>query len=181
MLGLNGLGFVGALSIGLVAGCGEDKEPEESAPPVETEPQETADDCVAGVAPVITAMELENTGVQRFENDEYPTLTVWVTAEDEDWDLASYKLAVYYDDVVDGVVEASTTNDFTNSGTLSDDGDCTAAGGTVGLTLGLAGGGIAYNTLTEFGAIVTDGNGLDSEMSVVSGYTPTSTGEDGGP
>lgn len=172
--------FLSALLGVSLAACGEEKV-EESAPPVETETQETADDCVGGTPPVIVSMELENTGVQRFENDEYPTITVWVEAEDEDWDLASYKLSVYYDDVVDGTVEQSSENGFSNSGTLSDDGDCTAPGGTVGIQIGISGAGIEYDTLTEFGAVVTDGNGLTSELGTVSGYTPTATGEDGGP
>lgn len=178
---LNGLCVACGLALWGAAGCSGEKV-EESAPPVETEPQETADDNCDGInAPVIVSMELENTGLQRFENDDLPTLTVWVEAEDEDYDLASYKLEVYYDADIDGVVEANSTHGFSNSGTLSDDGTCTARGGTVGLTLGLAGGGIEYDTLTEFGAIITDGHGMSSEMSVISGYTPTSTGEDGGP
>jgi len=163
------------------AACTGDKDPVESAPPVETQPQETADDCVGTTAPVITNIELENTGIQRYENDDWPTLTVWVDVEDDDWDLATYALAVYYDDVVDGAVEATSSNGYGSTGTLSEDGDCTAPSGKVGLTLYLAGGGIEYDTLYEFGAVVTDDHHTDSEMVTTSGYTPTSTGEDGGP
>lgn len=165
----------------LLAACGGDEDVKESAPPVETEPQETADDCVGGTPPVITGMELENTGLDRFEDDYYPTLTVWVDVEDEDWDLASYKLEIYYDASVDGAVEADEDAGFSSVGTLSQDGDCTAPGGRVGLKIGLAGGGIEYDSLYEFGALVTDVNGLTSEMATTSGYTPTEDGEDGGP
>lgn len=180
MLWLTSRGLVLLAALAPLSACGE-KEPEDTAPPVDLQPDETGEACTGGTPPVITEMWFENTGMDRYENDLYPTLTIWVSVEDEDWDLSSYKLSVYYDATIDDAVEASASNGFSNSGTISDDGPCTAARGTVGLQLFLAGGGIEYNTLTEFGAVVMDENGVESEMAVESTYTPTSTGEDGGP
>lgn len=162
-----------------LACTGEPKESE--PPPLDTKPTDTGEECLGGTPPVITDMWLENTGLDRYENDEYPTITVWVSATDEDWDLSTYTLDVSFDATVDGSVTPGDDNSFQSQGTISSDGACTAPEGTVGLKVFLAGGGIEYDALTEWGATITDTNSVVSEMATVSGYTPTSTGEDGGP
>lgn len=170
---------VGGLACCALVGC-SDKTGEDTAPPIETTTHETGDNCVGGTAPVVSAVMLENTGLARYENDDWPTLTVWATAADDDWDLNAYKLQIWFDDTVDGTVAEGDDNGFDAVGTLAEE-NCGAAEGTVGIQIFLTGGGIAYNTLYEWGAVVTDAHELASEMVTTSGYTPTETGEDGAP
>ena len=162
------------------AACQTDKDDSEP-PPLDTldTPQDTAPEC-AGTAPVITSLWLENTGVQEYEQGDWrPTITIWASATDEDWDLNTYQLSIWYDETVDDAVEQSDATELSNGGTLTSD-ECGAPEGTVGLRIFLSGGGIAFDTLYEWGAIVTDAHGLTSELAITAGYTPTSEGEDGG-
>ena len=161
------------LGLVLLAACDKEKEDTGEAPPVDTI-GDTSFQCVGGTPPVVSEVSLENTGMAVYEADqEYPTLTVWADVSDEDNDINAYKLDVYYDAVVDSQVEADEDRNFSSSGTLSST-ECGAPSGTVGLKIFLAGGGVEYNTLYEWGAMVTDANGYVSEMAVTSGYTPTS-------
>lgn len=155
------------------------KESGDSAPPL-TVTHETGSNCVGGTPPVISEVTLENSGIARYENDDWPTLTIWVSVSDEDWDINSYKLDLSFDDTVDGTVVPTSDNSFESLGTLADEA-CGASQGKVGLQVFLTGGGLAYNTLYEWGAVVTDANGFSSDMFTASGYTPTESGADGGP
>lgn len=166
--------------IALSVGCKEEKT-EETAPPLDTLAHDTVDYCPPGVPPVISEVLVENGGLADFDGETLPTVLVSAVVSDEDGDISSYKLDIWYDDTVDGSVEQGSTNTFQGLGTLKD-GECTAPAGTVGLQVGLSPDAtIAFNTLYEWGAIVTDDNLLSSEMVTGSGYTPTESGEDGGP
>ena len=167
-----------ALVLGVA--CSPKTQTGDSAPPIDTEPPDTGTACVGGTPPVISEVTLENTGIARYENDDYPTITIWAAVSDEDWDINAYKLDVSYDDTIDGTVTPTSDNTFETTGTLSETA-CGAEEGTVGLQLFLTGGSIAYDTLYEWGAVVTDANLYASAMVTASGYTPTSTGEDGAP
>lgn len=166
-------------ALSLLTACSDDKDETGEAPPVDTI-GDTSVDCAGGTPPTISNLTLENTGMAVYEDDqEFPTLTIWADVADDDQDLHSYRYDVYYDATVDGEVEAGDDNDFNTTGTLSNT-DCGAPSGTVGLKIFLAGGGVEYNSLYEWGATVTDATGLVSEMTTTSGYTPTATGADGG-
>ena len=169
------------IPLALLAACSADKADTGKPPAVDTLGGETAEDCVGGTTPTISDLTLENSGMAIYEDDdEYPTLTIWADVADDDQDLQNYAFDVYYDAVVDSSVEASSSKHFGTVGTLSNT-DCGAPSGTVGLKIFLAGGGVEYNSLYEWGGTVTDATGLVSDMALTSGYTPTATGEDGCP
>lgn len=168
------------IPLALLIGCSDDKVDTGGPPPVDTLDTDTGESCVGGTTPTISDLTVENSGMAIYEDDdEFPTITIWADVADADQDLHNYAFDVYYDAVVDGAVEASSSKHFGTTGTLSNT-DCGAPTGTVGLKLFLTGGGVEYDTLYEWGGTVTDATGLVSDMALTSGYTPTSTGADGG-
>lgn len=172
---------VALLALALAA-C-TDKEEQESDPPeLDTEPKDTdtADPCPGGTAPVITELLIENGGLQEYEAGEfYPTIKITASeVTDEDWDLETYYFDVWWDDAVDGAV-AMGSDTLQVAGTVSDDGPCTASEATVSMVVFLRGGGVEYDTLYEWGGVVTDSNGIASEMAIASGCTPTEDAADG--
>ena len=165
----------------VLAACTDKEEEETGAPPLDTRPQDsdTGDSCPGGTPPVIESLTTANAGITECEAGQaYPQLDVTVDVTDADYDLESYHYNVWYDDAVDGSVEQGD-NGLEVLGTLSSDGPCTASGGAITMQICLLGGGVEYDTLYEWGAIVTDSNGFASEMAFTSGCTPTAEGEDG--
>lgn len=168
-----------ALLLAFGVGC-TGKDEEDTAPPLDTEPHEDTATCLGGLAPVIEELWLENTGLDTYEGIEYPTLTVWASASDEDWDLNAYRMKIWYDADINGAVDNSQDTTLVQEGTVVPD-ECGAPTAQVGLRIYLGGGALDYDSLYEWGATVTDANGYESELAITTGYTPTSTGEDGGP
>lgn len=172
------------LVLGLVAplvACG-DKEPEEtgSAPDLDTDSDTETEEC-SGTAPVIEEVSCENSGIQPHYETGEDTVTLTIRAEtsDADGDLDFYTFELFYDEDVDGSIDTSSSPFSPSSGAVDVD-ECEAGLVSLGTVLYLAGGDPAFDTLYEWGVVVTDGAGLQSEVGIVECYTPKSTGEDGG-
>lgn len=134
----------------------------------------------SGTAPEVLSVTCENTGVQpHYETGEDTvTLTLWVETTDVDGDLHRWGLDLYFDEEPDGVVD--TTNGLGRATSALEDPECEADAATIGLTIFLAGGDPDYDTEVEWGAVVIDANGYESDMAITTCWTPTETGEDGG-
>ncbi|MDP6931523.1 MAG: hypothetical protein QGG40_01345 [Myxococcota bacterium] len=161
----------------LAAGCTSQKADDSGAPPLLQSGDDSAVTC-EGTPPEIVDFTVENGGIQEHENESYPSLVIEVEVTDADADLETYALDVWYDDEIDGAVDTTSDSELSSSGTLSST-PCSTDGATLSLTLFL-GGDLAFETLYEWAAVVTDANGLVSETALTEGYTPTSDGEDGG-
>ena len=130
------------------------------------------------VAPIIDAVVMSNGGVQDFSGELYPTVLLDFILSDGDGDMGEVTLHTWLDPIVDGVVDTSAPSTYTSE--LSVGGDlCGYYAVTASLYLSV-GTTIPYDTLYEFGAIVEDVSGNQSNTYVVSGYTPKSDGSDGG-
>ena len=172
------------VSLALVAlGCSDKGGTDDSsAPPdllIDTDgPGNT--DC-EGAVPVVEDIWCENSGVKpHYETGEDTvTMQVWTSVSDTDGDLTSYSLQIFYDDEVDSAVDTDVTNFNPVYGSVDSD-DCTASDAELGLTLYLTGDNPDFDTLYDWGVVVTDAAGLESEVAVTTCWTPTSDGSDGG-
>jgi hypothetical protein len=137
-------------------------------------------DC-QGNPPVVDELWCVNTGIQpHYETGEDTvTMRIWTAVSDVDGDLVSYAISIFYDDEVDNAVDTSVTNFNPVYGSV-DYADCTATNAELGLTLYLTGSDPDYETLYDWGVVVTDAYGLESETAVTSCWTPISDGSDGG-
>ena len=173
------LALLGLTLCASLTACKDKGDEDSSAPPPIQITDGTPEECT-GSAPVITDLSCENTGIQdHFETLE-PTVTmaIRVKAEDEDGDLHQYGLEIFYDDVVDDAIDTSVVQFNPLSGSL-DTTECGATAANVGTTMYLTGGDPAYNTVYEWGVIVTDAHGLSSELVTTACVTPQSDGTDG--
>jgi hypothetical protein len=137
------------------------------------------DEC-EGAAPVISGVDCENAGLQpHFETGaDTPTLRLGVAFDDEDGDLQSYALSIYLDEQVDGSVSA-TDSPFSPVHQSLDVGECEGFSGATELTVFLTGMNPDYDTLYEWGIVVSDAHGDASEMFVFACITPQEDGSDG--
>lgn len=147
-----------------------------SAPPINQ--GGGGDSGCGGTAPVIDELTIVNGGIVKFDSGPKPTVGVQAHVTDEDADLDVVSMDVWYDDVVDNQVDTTGTS-FDGSPYEVSDEPCTSASTTFTLQI-QAGSNLEFDSLYEFAAVVTDGNGEVSEVAIASGYTPTSEGEDGG-
>lgn len=134
-----------------------------------------------GEPPVVDEIWCVNSGIKPHYETGVDTVTmqVWTAVSDLDGDLTSYALQIFYDEEVDGAVDTSITNFNPVYGTL-DNPECSATSVELGLTLYLTGDSPDYDTLYDWGVVVTDAYGLTSETGVTECWTPTSDGADGG-
>lgn len=167
----------------LLSGCDRPTAEEDtSSPPgLETDSGGSTDTSCEGTPPVVSDLWCVNSGIKPHYETGQDTVTmqVWTAVSDEDGDLTSYALQIFYDDVVDTSVDTSVTN-FNPVYGSADRPDCQATSAEIGLTLYLTGSDPDYDTLYDWGVLVTDAYGLDSELFVSSCWTPTSDGSDGG-
>lgn len=164
----------------LVAACADKgEETIDSAPPLQTG-DDTATVTCEGTPPVVTEVTCENTGLQpHFETGaDTPTLLIMANVTDADGDLDYYAIQLFYDDVVDGAVDTSSSTFSPSNGALGGD-PCESPSANLGLTLYLTGGDPAWDTEYEWGMVISDGASLESEPGIVVCCTPTSDGEDG--
>jgi len=166
------------LASSLIA-CKDKSDVDSSEPPPIAVTDGETEEC-EGIAPEITDVSCENTGLQpHFETKEDTvTMAIWVSASDEDGDLHQYGLEIFFDEVVDDSVDTSESQFSPLTGTL-DSPECGATAANVGTTMYLTGGTPAYNTVYEWGVIVTDAHGMTSELATVACVTPQSDGTDG--
>ena len=167
----------------LVAGCTRPTAGEDTSPPpdLESDSGEASDTDCEGTPPVVDDLWCVNSGLKpHYETGEDTvTMQVWTAVSDSDGDLTRYTLQIFYDDVIDASVDTSTTQFNPVSGS-ADRPDCQATSAELGLTLYLTGSDPDYDTLYDWGVLVTDAYGLDSELFVSTCWTPTEDGDDGG-
>ena len=158
------LGLAGVL---LVACGGKDSDEDSSAEAT----------CEGGTPPVVSDVYCENTGIQIYgpTGEEAPTLTVWADVEDEDHDLESYTVTLFFDDVLDGTV--SREQSLGPSAGYPSPEPCGVSALLLGTTVYLRGGQPLYETPYEWGVVVTDATGLESELVMVTCTTPNTEGE----
>lgn len=167
-----------ALSLGAVA-CG-DKDEDTGGPLIGAGGGDDEGEECSGTAPVISEVTCVNTGIQpHFEtNEDTVTLTLLVDFEDEDGDLEAYGMSIYIDETLDGSV-APSDSPWSPLNRSLDVEECAGFSAEVEVTLYLAGSRPAYDTAYEWGIVVSDQNGFESDMYVVECITPASDGSDG--
>ena len=176
---------LGLCSLGLVLaaiGCsGSDKDDTSAGPPdLNIETGDPAGAC-EGTAPVIDDLWCVNSGIKpHYETGEDTvTMQVWTAVSDTDGDLTSYALQIYYDDVIDESVDTAVVNFSPVYGSVDAE-ECAADSAELGLTLYLTGDDPDYDTHYDWGVVVTDAAGIESELSITTCWTPASDGTDGG-
>ena len=115
-------------------------------------PKSSQDEC-GDTDPLLVDLRIEDGGLKQYEQDVYPSIMIWADLTDEDSDLHYYTLQVWYDDVVDGFVNTSSTPQEVR-GTLSST-ECSVASTSVAMQLAVTGN-PPYQTEVEFGVIAYD-------------------------
>jgi hypothetical protein len=130
---------------------------------------------------VVESVWCVNSGIKpHYETGEdTATMQIWAAATDVDGDLTSYIVQIFFDDEVDDTVDTSITQFNPVHGSVDYD-SCTATDAELGLTLYLTGDNPDYGTAYDWGIMVTDAYGLESDVTVSSCWTPNSDGTDGG-
>ena len=160
-----------------VIGC--EKEVSDSGLPLPSiGDEDTESECPGGTAPIIDHMAIENGGTVSNGDDSWLSVNVALDISDADADIHNVRVEVWYDETVDDAIDTSIAPDAEFVGTL-DSSPCSTPSGSMNNYLEVGGGGPAYNTVYEFGAIVIDANGLSSELTIASGSTPKEDGSDG--
>lgn len=158
------------LVLGLGCPTPDDKEnTDDSAPPINQD--DTAPTVCDGTAPTITDLIIEDGGVRDFEGEDAPSLKVAAETSDDDGDLHRMNMTVWWDDVVDGVVDTSGTGTEAGWYAMNED-ECATYEATYGILFEVDGSRFEYETAYEFAAIVYDDAGLVSEQVIDSGTTP---------
>lgn len=168
-----------ALTAGLVA-CG-DKEDEDTGGEIIDAGGDGDDIGVCeGTVPVVSNLTCVNTGIQpHFETGEDTvTMALLMDISDDDGDLHQYRMEIFLDEEIDGAVTSSDSPFSPLTQTLNVE-ECAGYEADIELTLFLEGLLPAYDTEYDFGIIVTDANGYESDMHVASCITPAEDGSDG--
>lgn len=133
-----------------------------------------------GSIPVVNGLSCINTGIQpHYEtNEDTVTMALLADISDDDGDLHQYRMEIYIDDEVDGVVASSDSPFGPVNQTLNVD-ECAGFEADVELTLYLTGLRPDFDTEYDWGIILTDAAGYESDMFVVPCITPTADGSDG--
>lgn len=150
--------------------CSSDDTGKDTAPGIG---DNTGDDC-SGAAPVIDAFTIEEGDVITNEDgQEQPSLNITVEFEDDDWDLNTVTMNVWFDDTVDGSVDTTGDAPISTGEYQMEDGTCSVSGGSFTLAQGIVGDPLAYDTEYEFGAVIVDQHGLESDPAITSATTPS--------
>ena len=133
-----------------------------------------------GTIPVVNALSCVNTGIlPHYETGEDTvTMKLVIDMSDADGDLHQYRMEIFLDDEVDGVVSSSDSPFGPVNQTLNVE-ECAGFEAGVELTLYLTGLNPAYDTEYDWGIILTDAAGYESDMFVTSCITPAEDGGDG--
>ena len=155
------------LAVSLV-GCG-DKDDSGVAPLYQY------NECESEVAPVLTDLYCESTGLKVYPEtgEEVPTLTVTADVADEEGDLTSYTVQLLFDDVLDGVVDADSATAMPIAEGSYHAEVCEVPSLILNMVVYLRGGEPLYDTTYEWGMQVTDAAGNASEIGVVECTTPS--------
>ena len=146
--------------------------------PVDTT-EDTAGEC-SGTAPQVVDMWCDNSGIQEHyeTGEDTVTMELWVEVSDEDGDFHQYSMQIYYDEELDESIDTSDSNFSPISSSVEAD-ECEAFSAQVGVTLYLTGSDPDYDTTYEWGVVVEDAAGLESDVGIVQCITPQSDGTDG--
>lgn len=126
--------------------------------------------CVPGTAPEIDGFSIDE-GTSTAEG---PSLLVELTASDSDGDLHSYQVDLWFDEQVDGSVDEGSDNHITPGPVALDVAACAAPAIASEVNIVLLGEDVlAYDTLYEFAAVVTDAAGLSSAPAITTAQTPS--------
>ena len=128
-----------------------------------------ATECVPDSAPTIDGISI---GQNESEQGE-PSLLVQIQASDADGDLNRYEVGLWFDDEVDGAVDRTSYNHIGPGPVDLGVPDCSAPAISSEVEIVLLGDGVlAFDTVYEFVAVITDAQGLDSAPALTSGKTP---------
>jgi hypothetical protein len=132
-----------------------------------------------GTPPVITQVQCSSNGLVEYEpGSSYPTLLFNIFLEDEDADLSSVEVQLYYDDVVDGVVSTQDP-EYPSNVELIDQEPCNRPSLTFNLTTFVSGVNPRFNVNYEWGVVVRDAGDVASEMYILECITPFENGDPG--
>lgn len=175
-----------ALALGILAGplalaaCGDKEDEDTGGALIDAGGDGDEVGVCEGTIPVVNSLSCVNTGIQpHFETGEDTvTMALLVDISDEDGDLHQYRMEIYLDEEIDGVVSSSDSPFGPVNQTLNVD-ECAGFEADVELTLYLTGLNPAYDTEYDWGIILTDAAGYESDMFVAGCITPAQDGSDG--
>lgn len=138
----------------LSLGCGDTSTEETGAePPL---PALTSTLGCGDTDPIIDSLDISDYGYYECEKGAgvVPSILIEVAVRDDDLDLHTYKLDLWWDDTVDNDI-APDAEDYTIERTLSTS-ECTVGQTNIGVILCLGGSSLGFSQATEFAAIVYD-------------------------
>lgn len=163
------------------AGCGKDKgdSSDEGGGTVLPGGGEGTAEC-GGTPPVITEIQCSSIGLKEPEPGAtaLPTLLMSLFITDEDQDLNSMQVEIYFDEDVDGAVSTQEVIYPPVLIPLSQD-TCLDAEATVNIDVFINGVSPRYNQPYEWGVLVRDANNDASELYVFECITPFENGDAG--
>ncbi len=159
----------------MLVGC-KDKAEEDTGEGELIDASGDGDDGECGGTPsVITSVTCTPTIGDVGDQLDQPILRFDVVATDEDGDLDAYRLSLYLDETIDGVVLPEGSPYGPSTGT-TDGGECTTTEVNLGLRAGIPGTFPALETRYEWGLVLTDAGGVDSAIYTVACTTPDASG-----
>jgi hypothetical protein len=176
----------------LVAGlsaCGAPKETADTGPtttpptdtdtePTDTEPVDTG---CGDTAPYVFAVTTSAAGLQKSpEGELLPAMLFAMEVIDDDGDLDHIGYELWYDEVVDGVVDTAVPAPVIGNTTLAGD-PCGVGFVALNLTVTTDGGGMKYATEMDFALVASDARGNHSAPFVFAAWVPDENGDDATP
>lgn len=175
-----------ALALGILASsvalgaCGDKEEEDTGGELIDAGSDGDDVGVCEGTIPVVNGLSCVNTGMQpHFETGEDTvTMALLVDISDDDGDLHQYRMEIFLDEEIDGEVAAADSPFGPVNQTLNVD-ECAGYEADVELTLYLTGLNPAYDTEYDWGIILTDASGYESDIFVAACITPAADGSDG--
>lgn len=165
--------------LALLAGCPDPNQKDTGGDEVIEQGGDTDEETCEGTNPVLSELTVENFGMYEFEGEESPALKVTASGDDDDGDLHDMNLQIWWDDVVDGAVDTSSSGVEGGFYAMGDT-DCGTFSANYNLLLEVDGDRFEYGVAYEFAAVIFDAAGLDSgEPVIASGVAPNADGTDG--
>ncbi len=139
---------------------------------------DSGDPSCEGTPPDITDFSVSEGDIYTDENgNDYPTLVMVVEFEDEDGDAHILSANLWWDDAVDGQIDAASEpsaalaeSAMTSGGEVVE--ECAGDGGTLNISLPVSSADFRFSTQYDFGVTLIDANGYESEMAVATATTP---------
>ena len=161
----------------LLLACGEEQK--EDSGNGSLNPADTAPDCM-GTPPAIEDLTAQEGGIISGSDgeDDAPSILLIIDFTDEDGDAHVLAMDIWFDDTIDGTVDTSGAADMVLDPTAMTDSadrpveECAGDGGSLGLSLGVTGADLAYETTYDFGVVLIDNADLRSEPAFVTATTP---------